>query len=280
MPYEQIGKNEPVCIADEVPFDIPESWEWVRLKSLASKEIRRGKSPKYVVESEVYVFAQKCNVKRGGIDITLAKHLDMSIFSKYPEEEYMQNGDIVINSTGNGTLGRVCIFQDSDRLDERIIAPDSHITVVRIISGLNKRYIHDVLSYYQPFLEKLGEGSTNQTELKPYVISNLLVPFPPDTEQRRIDDRIALVTPFVKTYGERERQLNEYNSEFSAQLKKSILQWAVQGKLVTQDPNDEPASVLLERIRAEKEQLIKEGKIKRDKHESVIFRRDNSYYLG
>ena len=79
-------------------------------------------------------------------------------------------------------------------------------------------------------------------------------------------------------YNDKETALETYNNDFPSQLKKSILQYAVQGKLVPQDPADEPASVLLERIRAEKEQLIKFGKIKRDKHESVIFRRDNSYY--
>ncbi len=278
LPYEKIGNNEPVCIADEVPFDIPESWEWVRLGSLVSKEIRRGKSPKYVTKSEVYVFAQKCNAKRGGINLSLAKHLDMDCFRKYPEEEYLQNGDIVINSTGNGTLGRIGYFQDSDRIDSLIIVPDSHVTVVRIITGLFKGYIHKVLSFYQPFLEKLGEGSTNQTELKPSVIANLLVPLPPHAEQNRIDNAVTLVTPFVDMYGVKERQLSEYNREFPEVLKKSILQWAIQGKLVPQDPSDEPASVLLERIRTEKERLVKEGKIKQDKRESVIYRRDNSYY--
>ena len=70
LPYEKVGKNEPVCIADEVPFEIPESWEWVRLKNLTIKEIKRGKSPKYAESGSVYVFAQKCNVKLGGIDIS------------------------------------------------------------------------------------------------------------------------------------------------------------------------------------------------------------------
>lgn len=82
----------------------------------------------------------------------------------------------------------------------------------------------------------------------------------------------------VDIYGTKEETLYEYNAKFPVQLKKSVLQWAVQGRLVPQDPNDEPASILLERIRAEKQRLVKEGKIKKDKHESVIFRRDNSHY--
>ena len=278
MPYEKIGKNEPVCIADEVPFEIPESWEWVRLKNLVCKEIKRGKSPKYTIHSKIQVFAQKCNVKNGGIDMSLAKYLDENTFSKYPEDEYMQDKDIVINSTGNGTLGRIGIFHDSDRVEQSIIVPDSHVTVVRTSKYLMADYLFRVLCFYQPYLEKKCSGSTNQTELKPAVIAELYIPLPPVNEQNRIISKLKDVLRLAKIYGEKEFILNQYNLSFPEQLKKSILQYAVQGKLVPQDPSDEPASVLLERIRDEKERLIQEGKIKRDKHESIIFRRDNSHY--
>ena len=278
MPYEKIGKNEPVCIADEVPFEIPESWEWVRLKDITIKEIKRGKSPTYANSGNVLVFAQKCNTKAGNIDLSLTKHLDLKVFTKYPDEEYMRENDIVINSTGNGTLGRIGVFRDSDRIDDCIIVPDSHVTTVRVNAALISDYIYYALTYYQPYLEKNCSGSTNQTELKPAVIANLFIPVPPYAEQRRIVQKLSDVLPLVMVYNDKETALETYNNDFPSQLKKSILQYAVQGKLVPQDPADEPASVLLERIRAEKEQLIKSGKIKRDKHESVIFRRDNSYY--
>ena len=278
LPYEKVGKNEPVCIADEVPFDIPESWEWVRLKNIVVKEIKRGKSPTYADNSSILVFAQKCNTKAGIIDLSLAKHLDFKSFAKYPDDEYMQDGDIVVNSTGNGTLGRVGVFHDSDRSNDCVIVPDSHVTTIRINKILVLDYVYYVLVYYQPYFEKNCSGSTNQTELKPLVIANLFIPVPPIEEQRRIIRKLSSVLPLVTKYDEKEVALGVYNTAFPAQLKKSILQYAVQGKLVPQDPADEPASVLLEHIRAEKEQLIKAGKIKRDKHESVIFRRDNSYY--
>ena len=278
MPYEKVGKNEPVCIADEVPFEIPESWEWVRLKDLTTKEIKRGKSPKYADEGNVYVFAQKCNVKLGGIDISLAKFLDMRTFEKYPVEEYMIDEDIIINSTGNGTLGRIGMFRETDRINDFVIVPDSHVTIIRSCDQLKKDYLFYTLKYYQPYLEKLGEGSTNQTELRPSTVAELFIPIPPIGEQERIVTKLLEVLPMVDVYGEKEKALQTYNTNFPTQLKKSILQEAVQGKLVPQDPTDEPASALLERIRAEKEQLIKAGKIKRDKHESVIFRRDNSHY--
>ena len=273
-----MGKNEPVCIADDVPFEIPESWEWVRLKNLVKKEIKRGKSPKYTVSSTIQVFAQKCNVKAGGIDMTLAKYLDDTVFPKYPEEECMRDSDIVINSTGNGTLGRIGMFHDSDRINENIIVPDSHVTVIRASEFLSADYIFYVLNYYQPYLEKSCSGSTNQTELKPAVISELFIPVPPVNEQTRIITKLIEALNLSKLYGEKEILLQKYNQDFPEQLKKSILQYAVQGKLVPQNPSDEPAAVLLERIRAEKQKLIAEGKIKKDKHESVIFRRDNSHY--
>ena len=278
LPYEKIGKNEPICIADEVPFEIPESWEWVRLKSISIKEIKRGKSPTYTEKSSVFVFAQKCNVKSGGIDMTLAKCLDMSSFAKYPEEEYMQNEDIVVNSTGNGTLGRIGLFRDTDRINDYIIVPDSHVTIIRTTEKVYRDYVLCVLEYYQPALEKLGEGSTNQTELKPSVLAELLIPVPSIEEQRRIVSSLAGLRAYISNYGQKERNLSLLNKEFPELLKKSILQQAVMGKLVSQDENDEPASVLLEKIRTEKQALIKAGKLKKDKYESIIYRRDNSHY--
>ena len=180
-----------LCVDEESPFEIPESWEWVRLKNLVKKEIKRGKSPEYSVSSNIQVFAQKCNVKAGGIDMTLAKYLDNTVFPKYPKEEYMRDSDIVVNSTGNGTLGRIGMFHDSDRINKNIIVPDSHVTVIRTSKFLSADYIFYVLNYYQPYLEKSCSGSTNQTELKPAVISELFIPVPPINEQRRIVNKLS-----------------------------------------------------------------------------------------
>ena len=105
-----------------------------------------------------------------------------------------------------------------------------------------------------------------------------LIPVPPEEEQKRIIKRLKKVLPYVDTYSTTYSETESLNNAFPDRIKKSILQEAVQGKLVPQNPSDEPASVLLERIRAEKQKLIAEGKIKKDKHESVIFRRDNSHY--
>ena len=132
-----------------------------------------------------------------------------------------------------------------------------------------------------PLVQKQAEENTRGVGNKNWVmrdIANTLIVIPPLLEQQRIVSKLQEILSFADNYAQAYSKAEELNKSFPELLKKSILQEAVQGKLVPQDPSDEPASVLLERIRAEKEQLIKAGKIKRDKHESVIFRRDNSHY--
>ena len=184
IPYEIIDGKER-CIADEVPFELPESWCWCRLSDLAIKEIKRGKSPVYADSGSVLVFAQKCNVKTGGINITLAKYLADSAISKYPQEEYVQDEDIIVNSTGTGTLGRIGLYSVNDNPDNMPLVPDSHVTIVRVNSDLSK-YIYYILKWYQPYLEECGEGSTKQKELKADRIKELFIPIPPLSEQKQI----------------------------------------------------------------------------------------------
>ena len=191
LPYafcEQIGK-EIRDISDEIPFEIPDSWEWCRLSDITIKEIKRGKSPVYADSGSVLVFAQKCNVKTGGINITLAKYLADSAINKYPQEEYMQNSDIIVNSTGTGTLGRIGVYSDKDNPDNMPLVPDSHVTIVRVNADLSQ-YIYNILKWYQPYLEECGEGSTKQKELKPDRIKELFIPVPPLSEQKRIIETI------------------------------------------------------------------------------------------
>ena len=130
----------------------------------------------------------------------------------------------------------------------------------------------------QSVIEDQADGTTKQKELATATIKAYLTPIPPLDEQRRILAKLSEVLPVVKNYGVVYDETTAMQEAFPESLKKSILQEAVQGKLVPQDPSDESAEALLERIRAEKQRLIKEGKIKKDKHESVIFRRDNSHY--
>lgn len=181
---------------DEIPFAIPNTWKWVRLNDLVSKNIKRGKAPTYIENSLVQVFAQKCNTKNGKINMDLAKFLDESKLSKYSEEEFIIDQDIVINSTGTGTLGRVGIFYDIDRKDDMCIVPDSHVTVIRVNKYIYFKYIYYFLKANQKYLESMGSGSTKQKELKPIVIMNLLVPLPPYKEQQRIVNKIEEILPY------------------------------------------------------------------------------------
>jgi len=122
-------------------------------------------------------------LKKGGIDYSLAQYLDDSKLSKYDDSEFIRVGDIVINSTGTGTLGRVGFI---DSLVAKPIVPDSHVTIVRSNDEIASFYIFVLLKSLQPYLEKSGEGSTNQKELKPHTIQDIYVPIPPIEEQKKI----------------------------------------------------------------------------------------------
>ena len=276
-PYEKIG-DEVRSLSDEVPFDIPDSWEWVRLIDVC-EYIQRGKSPKYSPIKKYPVVAQKCN-QWSGFSIEKAQFIEPNSLSSYGPERLLQDNDLMWNSTGLGTLGRMAIYKTAANPYELAVA-DSHVTVIR---PLKQFVLPEYLYYYfanpsvQSVIEDQADGTTKQKELATATIKAYLTPIPPLDEQRRILAKLSEVLPVVKNYGVVYDETTAMQEAFPESLKKSILQEAVQGKLVPQDPSDEPAEALLERIRAEKQRLIKEGKIKKDKYESVIFRRDNSHY--
>ena len=276
-PYEKIG-DEVRSLADEVPFEIPDSWEWVRLIDVC-EYIQRGKSPKYSPIKKYPVVAQKCN-QWSGFSIEKAQFIEPNSLSSYGPERLLQDNDLMWNSTGLGTLGRMAIYKTAANPYKLAVA-DSHVTVIR---PLKQFVLPEYLYYYfanpsvQSVIEDQADGTTKQKELATATIKAYLTPIPPLDEQRRILAKLSEVLPVVKNYGVVYDETTAMQEAFPESLKKSILQEAVQGKLVPQDPSDEPAEALLERIRAEKQRLIKEGKIKKDKHESIIFRRDNSHY--
>ena len=255
----------PEITEDEMPFDVPEIWMWVRLDDLVVKEIKRGKSPTYAPQSSTLVFAQKCNTKAGYIDLSLSLFLDDAKLSKYPESEFMRDKDIVINSTGNGTLGRVGIYRDSDNPRQIPIVPDSHVTVIRVSHAVSTEYVFYGLKYYQPYMEKLGSGSTNQTELSANTVKALLFPLPPLAEQKRIVARIEELLPLIDRYEQAWTRLEDFNKRFPGDMQKSLLQMAIQGKLVEQRPEEGTGEELYQQIQAEKQTLIKAKKLKKEK---------------
>ena len=198
-------KEKPLApITDEeIPFDIPENWVWCRLNDITVKEIRRGKSPKYSdVQRNTLSFAQKCNTKYDGIQMSLAKYLDESTLKRYTEEDAIIDGDTIINSTGHGTLGRVGFFTDSNNPNHLTIYPDSHVTVVRPSRNCDSRFIHLYIKTQQSWFETKGEGSTNQTELKPAVIKSIVIPLPPLSEQQRIVEKLDQLLPLCDSLSE------------------------------------------------------------------------------
>ena len=245
------GSNPCDIKEEEIPFDIPDNWCWCRLGEICN-EIKRGKSPKYADKSNFLAFAQKCNVKTGGIDLGLALYLDENSITRYSETDNLVQGDIVINSTGGGTMGRVGLYKTQVPAGIKGVYPDSHVTVIRSIGNINQHYLYYVLKLNQPVLEKCGTGSTNQTELKPAVLAELIIPLPPLAEQKRIVDAIEKFMPLIEEYGKKETELKAFNEQIGTLTKKAILQEAVQGKLVPQIAAEGNAKDLLEEIRKEK----------------------------
>ena len=272
MPYEKVGKNEPVCIADEVPFDIPESWEWVRLEAICTKLVDGDHNPPKGCSYETtYVMVSSTNINDDCIvELEKVRYLEKNIFDKENERTNAATGDIFFTSVGS--LGRSCVYEGG----LNICFQRSVSVIHTLIFNYYLKYCLDS-AYIQ---QKIVREATGTAQKGFYLnqLALLLIPIPPIEEQHRIVSKYLETVQMQKEYYKTNETLDVLNSGFPATLKKSILQYAVQGKLVPQDPADEPASVLLKRIRTEKEQLVKEGKIKRDKHESVIFRRDNSYY--
>lgn len=186
-------------------------------------------------------------------------------------------GDILY-STVRPYLHNMCII---DREFSRRPIASTGFAVMTCHSNIYNRF----LFYYlmSPAFDAYANNTDNAKGVAYPAINDdrfykAIIPIPPFEEQKRIVEAILNVEPYIQNYHIAESSLSTLNNTFPEQLKKSILQWAVQGKLVPQDPSDEPAEALLERIRGEKERLTREGKIKRDKNESVIFRRDNSHY--
>ena len=268
LPYEKVGKNEPVCIADEVPFDIPESWEWVRLGNIG--DWGSGATPNRTTP-EYY---------NGNIPWLKTGDLNDNYITDIPEtitELALAKTSVRLNPIGSvliamygATIGKLGILKIPATTNQACCA------CVPFTDIYNEFLFYFLMSQKVAFVKR-GEGGAQPNISKEKIVSTLM-PLPPVAEQKRIVEKLRILQPYIDYYAVLEKSDIKLTQSFPEKLKKCILQYAVQGKLVPQDPADEPASVLLERIRAEKEQLIKKGKIKRDKHESVIFRRDNSYY--
>lgn len=187
-----------------------------------------------------------------------------------------KNDILLVASTGSKEVIGKPAFVEDDYPDTTIGA---FLRIVRAFSTECFDYLKVIFmsTYYRTIVRESVRG-TNINNLKANTILDMYVPLPSLKEQLRIVSKINSFEPLLTQYSIAEEKLSILEDEFPEKLKKSILQYAIEGKLVKQDPNDEPASVLLERIKAEKERLIKEGKIKRDKNESYIYQGDDKNY--
>ena len=278
-PYEKIG-DEVRSLADLAPFEIPSSWEWCRVGDLFSNMSGLAyKKDALAIKADKMV-----RVLRGGNigeEQFYFKGDDVFISSELVKPELYLRKNYMISPAVSSLdhIGKIALI-DKDYSDTVVGG-----FVLMLIPHFNDDVVSQYLLYAfaakhhrdncRNITHKSGQAFYNLSREQ---MMNLPVPIPPREEMERIIAMLKQVLPKVADYAVVDTAIQNLNSSFPEALKKSILQEAVQGKLVPQDPSDEPAEALLERIREEKQRLIKEGKIKKDKHESVIFRRDNSHY--
>ena len=270
--YEKIG-DEVKDITEEIPFEIPENWEWVRIKFLCDTYTGNSiaenvKKTKYTNITEGFNYI---GTKDVGFDNSVAYENGVKIPYKEEKFRFAYPEDILLCIEGGSAGRKIAILSQQVCFGNKLCNFHQYLNLSRFLYYfLQSPYFFDI--FKGNIAGIIGGVSVNK-------IKELLLPLPPLSEQERIVKKIEELEPFIEGYGKTEVELTALNSNFPEQIKKSILQYAIQGKLVEQDPNDEPASVLLEKIKAEKQELIKQGKIKKDKQESYIFKgADNRHY--
>ena len=240
---------------EEIPFEIPESWEWCRLISL-SRIIHYG----YTASAAPTGNAKLLRITDIQDDKVNWQTVPFCTIKEKELDNYqLHNRDILIARTG-GTVGKTYIVRELN--DVSVFA--SYLIRAIPLGNVYEEYIKLFMGspYYWSQLIDATSG-TGQPNVNGQSLSNLIVPLPPLAEQHRIVAKIEELLPKVEEYGKAQEALDKLNAELPERLKKSILQEAITGKLVPQDPNDEPASVLLDKIRKEKAKLVKEGKLKK-----------------
>ena len=268
--YEKFQDGTVKCIEDEIPFEVPEGWGWCRLASICSliSDIDH-KMPKAVDDGVLFLSAKDL-LNDGTINYTDdVKMISEEDFFRLSKKALPQKNDIIYSRIG-ACLGKARVVTK----DIRFIVSYSCCTIRPVI--IDSTFLASILDgNFVLDQAKDGTQSVGVPDLGMASIKQFLIPIPPLTEQHRIDERLQYALNIVQKIAAGRNDLILAVS----QTKSKILDLAIRGQLVPQNPDDEPASVLLERIRTEKEELIKAGKIKRDKKESIIFRgEDNSYY--
>ena len=266
MHYEKFSDGTVKCIEDEIPFELPEGWEWTRLGCITDV-IQYGLSNSAESTGD-YRLLRITDIQNGCVNWDTVPFTS----TDEPEKYLLHKDDIVFARTG-ATVGKSFLITDLPY--SSVYA--SYLIRIRLIKGISTNYIYQFFNsycYWEQVTDKavgVGQPNCNGTALR-----ELFIPLPSQAEQNRIIPVAYNLLRIADIVTSEQKSL----SELIQTTKSKILDLAIRGKLVPQNSDDEPASVLLERIRSEKEELIKQGKIKRDKKESIIFRGDdNSYYL-
>ena len=269
--YEKFADGTVKCIDDEIPFEIPQSWCWTRICNITQSYIGLTYSPSEV-SSQGTIVLRSSNIKNGRLDLCDIVRVSKEI----PEKLRVAPNDIIICAR-NGSKRLVGKSAIVDTVNE----PMTFGAFMAICKTPLYKYIYQFLQS-DLFFSQLRDvsGTTTINQLTQNNFNAFLVPIPPIEEQQRIVERIEGIMPIADKYEKSQEALDKLNADIFNKLKKSVLQEAIQGRLVPQDPNDESTSVLLERIKEEKAKLFKEGKLKKkDLVDSVIFKGDdNKYY--
>ena len=244
---------------DEIPFEIPESWEWVRLGRIT--DVKGGKripvGYKWQDTPTSHIYIRVSDMKDGTISSSDLKYLNDEIYNQI-KQYTINKEDLYLTIVGStiGKAGFVPSVFDGMNLTENAVKLSS--------ISIYKEYLYYLI--ISPFAQSQFVDKTKQVGQPKLAINRILsslLPIPPIAEQHRIVAKIEELLPKVEKYGKAQDALNKLNAELPERLKKSILQEAIEGRLVPQDPNDEPASVLLQKIREEKQQLVKADKLKK-----------------
>ena len=271
--YEKIlATGEVKCIDEEIPFEIPQGWEWCRLRGVIYPP-KYGTSSKSLSNGDVPVLRMG-NIQDGKVVY------DKLVFSNNVEDNrkyLLQDGDLLFNRTNSAELvGKTAIFKGN-----RHVIYAGYLILLRPIKS-NSEYLNYIFSspYVRSYCKEVKTIGVQQCNINAEKVSQLLVPIAPFEEQMRIVDKIKEVLPSVDKYSISQYNLDLLNVSLSECLKKSILQEAIQGRLVPQIAEEDTAKELLEQIKKEKQKLVKEGKLKKSAlATSVIFRGDdNKYY--
>ena len=242
---------------DEIPFEIPESWVWVRISNLfetSSGSTPQSKNPKYYSNGNInWVRTTDLNNSAlSSCEIQITK----DAVTDYHLNIIPRNSVCIAMYGGGGTIGKHSIIKFDTTINQSVCA-------IYPNGICNMDFLHYFMQYQRPNWMDYAAGSRKDPNINQVIIKNCLFPLPPLAEQLRIVQKLNELMPKVEEYGKAQDALNKLNAELPERLKKSILQEAIEGRLVLQDPNDEPASVLLDKIRAEKKRLVKEGKLKK-----------------